>query len=279
MKGFREVGASGQKVECELLTWMEGYNRVHLHGEEAQIFEANYAEAQRILGHPAAPAPETPSVDDLLLQEIFSLREKLKIAVAAIKADNPDFDEVEFLHQCNSVDYDQLMEELNESEPEVSEETEPPEELHPDTMNSLRIRKTEESITRVLGSLEPESAQPTPSEGAFSVALSILSLDGRWKGKTRASAAARIIEKHDAALRAQLSERTEESEDGDGTEIPPLRKQYVRASRFFVQVLDAMKSPDKAESASAGTCYKDAVAMIRDLVDREHRAALAKESR
>jgi len=56
---------------------------------------------------------ESPSVDDLLLQEICSLREKLKIAVAAIKADNPTFDDTLFLHRLNAVDLDQLMEELN----------------------------------------------------------------------------------------------------------------------------------------------------------------------
>ena len=50
--------------------------------------------------------------DGLLWQEIFSLREKLKIAVAAIKSYDPDFDDREFTHRLNSVDYDQLMEEL-----------------------------------------------------------------------------------------------------------------------------------------------------------------------
>lgn len=57
--------------------------------------------------------------DELLWQEIYSLREKLKIAIAAIKHDHPDFDEVEFLHRCNSVDYDQLMEEINEQKTEA----------------------------------------------------------------------------------------------------------------------------------------------------------------
>lgn len=55
------------------------------------------------------------SVDDgLLWQEIYSLREKLKIAIAAIKSYEPNFDEREFTHRLNSVDYDQLMEELRE---------------------------------------------------------------------------------------------------------------------------------------------------------------------
>jgi hypothetical protein len=52
--------------------------------------------------------------DGLLWQEIFSLREKLKIAVAAIKSYDPDFDDREFTHRLNSVDYDQLMEELSD---------------------------------------------------------------------------------------------------------------------------------------------------------------------
>ena len=50
--------------------------------------------------------------DELLWQEIFSLREKLKIAVEAIKSYEPEFDDQLFMHQLNSVDYDQLMEEL-----------------------------------------------------------------------------------------------------------------------------------------------------------------------
>jgi hypothetical protein len=62
------------------------------------------------------PAKE-PVTDELLWQEIYSLREKIKIAIAAIKADNPDFDDGEFTHRLNSVDYDQLMEELSGTEP------------------------------------------------------------------------------------------------------------------------------------------------------------------
>jgi hypothetical protein len=62
----------------------------------------------------ASPAEPEPKVDDLLMQEIYSLREKLKIAVAAIKSYDPDFDDQEFIHRLNSVDYGQLMEELNE---------------------------------------------------------------------------------------------------------------------------------------------------------------------
>ena len=51
-------------------------------------------------------------IDDLLLQEIFSLREQLKITVAAIKSFNPDFDDQEFVHRLKAVDYEQLMEEI-----------------------------------------------------------------------------------------------------------------------------------------------------------------------
>jgi len=53
-------------------------------------------------------------MDELLWQEIYSLREKLKIAIDAIKSYEPDFDDKEFMHRLNAVDYDQLMEELNE---------------------------------------------------------------------------------------------------------------------------------------------------------------------
>jgi len=51
-------------------------------------------------------------MDELLWQEIYSLREKLKIAVEAIKSYDPEFDARLFVHQLNSVDYDTLMEEL-----------------------------------------------------------------------------------------------------------------------------------------------------------------------
>ena len=53
-----------------------------------------------------------PKVDDLLLQEICSLHEKLKIAVEAIKAHDPNFDAILFLHRVGSVDLAQLMEEM-----------------------------------------------------------------------------------------------------------------------------------------------------------------------
>jgi len=51
-------------------------------------------------------------IDDLLLQEIFSLREQLKISVEAIKSLNPNFDDQEFTHRLKAVDYEQLMEEI-----------------------------------------------------------------------------------------------------------------------------------------------------------------------
>ena len=63
-----------------------------------------------------AEKPETP-IDDLLLQEVYSLREKLKISVEAIKAHDPNFDAPLFIHQLNSVDFEQLMEELSEPDP------------------------------------------------------------------------------------------------------------------------------------------------------------------
>ena len=51
-------------------------------------------------------------LDDILLQEILSLREKLKIAMTYIKFYDINFDESEFLHQMNSVDYEQWIEEM-----------------------------------------------------------------------------------------------------------------------------------------------------------------------
>ena len=59
---------------------------------------------------------QPPISDELLWQEIYSLREKLKIAVEAIKSYDPEFDDVLFMHQLNSADYDQLMEELSNEE-------------------------------------------------------------------------------------------------------------------------------------------------------------------
>ena len=55
-------------------------------------------------------------MDDILLQEIFSLREKLKIAIEYIKYHDPEFDERLFIHQINSVDYKQWMEEQTQEE-------------------------------------------------------------------------------------------------------------------------------------------------------------------
>jgi len=55
-------------------------------------------------------------IDDILLQEVFSLREKLRIAIDYIKFYDTNFDESEFLHQMNSVDYEQWIEEMCNSE-------------------------------------------------------------------------------------------------------------------------------------------------------------------
>jgi len=71
----------------------------------------------------ATTRPEPRQTDDLLWQEIFSLREKVKIAVAAVKSSDPKFDDVEFTHRLNSVDYDQLMEELSGDIPEPRQTT------------------------------------------------------------------------------------------------------------------------------------------------------------
>lgn len=64
-----------------------------------------------------------PVIDDLLLQEVYSLREKLKIPIGAVKSYNPEFDDREFTHRLNSVDFDQLMEELNGEEKKPEEDS------------------------------------------------------------------------------------------------------------------------------------------------------------
>lgn len=53
-------------------------------------------------------------IDDLLLQEIFSLKEKLKIAVYHLKQLDPKLDVSDYMHSLNSVEFDQWMEELAE---------------------------------------------------------------------------------------------------------------------------------------------------------------------
>lgn len=72
---------------------------------------------------------EFEKIDDLLLQEVFSLREKLKISVMAIKAMNPEFDDNLFLHQLNSADLDQCLEDIDPnwalpSQPDIEQLTE-----------------------------------------------------------------------------------------------------------------------------------------------------------
>ncbi len=50
--------------------------------------------------------------DGLLWQEIFALRSKLRIAVEALKYYEPAYNVDEFMHDLNSCDYEQLMDEL-----------------------------------------------------------------------------------------------------------------------------------------------------------------------
>jgi hypothetical protein len=57
-----------------------------------------------------------PKIDDLLLQEIYSLREKLKIAVYHLKQLDPNFDVDDYMHRLNSVEFEQWMEEISNSE-------------------------------------------------------------------------------------------------------------------------------------------------------------------
>lgn len=54
-------------------------------------------------------------VDDILLQEIQSLKEQLKIAVNIIKQYSPEFDTGDFMHSLKTEDYQLFLEE-NEKE-------------------------------------------------------------------------------------------------------------------------------------------------------------------
>ena len=60
-------------------------------------------------------------VDDILLQEIQSLREQLKIAVNIIKQYAPEFDTGDFMHSLKTEDYQMFLEE-NEKEKELCPE-------------------------------------------------------------------------------------------------------------------------------------------------------------
>jgi hypothetical protein len=95
----------------------------HIFGKEFSIYEKAKAETT-----------QEASIDDLLLQEIYSLREKLKIAVAAIKSYDPTFDDAEFTHRLGAVDYEQLMEELNGSD--VQEPSEKPQAEESEELNA-----------------------------------------------------------------------------------------------------------------------------------------------
>jgi len=97
--------------------------------------------------------------DELLWQEIFSLREKLKIAVEAIKSYDPEFDAQLFMHQLNSVDYDQLMEELSQDSGESKQMKPEPKTI---TDNKPRGRGY---IPEVLNSPPPPPPNPCTRRG------------------------------------------------------------------------------------------------------------------
>ena len=50
-------------------------------------------------------------IDDLLLQEIYSLREKLMILTKIVKYYEPDMDEGLFIHDLGTVDYQMYLKE------------------------------------------------------------------------------------------------------------------------------------------------------------------------
>ena len=53
------------------------------------------------------------ATDDIVLAEVYSLREKLKIAAGIIHQLDPNYDVTEFLHQVSSADFDQREEDLS----------------------------------------------------------------------------------------------------------------------------------------------------------------------
>lgn len=53
------------------------------------------------------------ATDDIVLAEVYSLREKLKIAAEIIHLLDPNYDVTEFLHQVSSADYDQREEDIS----------------------------------------------------------------------------------------------------------------------------------------------------------------------
>ena len=50
--------------------------------------------------------------DEILIQEIFSLREKLKIATKIVKYYEPDMSESDFFHDIGTCDLQEYMEQL-----------------------------------------------------------------------------------------------------------------------------------------------------------------------
>ena len=53
------------------------------------------------------------ATDDIVLAEVYSLREQLKIAASIIHKLDPNYDVTEFLHQVSSADFDQREEDMS----------------------------------------------------------------------------------------------------------------------------------------------------------------------
>lgn len=51
-------------------------------------------------------------VDDILLQEIQSLKEKMQILLKIVKYYEPDLDESQFLHDLGTCDYQEYIDEV-----------------------------------------------------------------------------------------------------------------------------------------------------------------------
>lgn len=55
-------------------------------------------------------------IDDILLQEIFSLREQIKILTKIVKYYEPDLNEGDFIHDLSTCDFYTYMEEIKREE-------------------------------------------------------------------------------------------------------------------------------------------------------------------
>lgn len=122
-------------LDIEALKWATTFRASPFEQDSADLMKRRSDDIT--LAIQALKQYQMPTSDEILWQEIFSLREKLKIAVEAIKSYDPEFDDRLFLHQLNSADYDQLMEEL--SGDSQMQEPKPCDLCQPDVMDGNPI--------------------------------------------------------------------------------------------------------------------------------------------